>query len=118
LVGEGTCVICEAEIDALSWQTSGIQAVAIGGISFNWRQADIIRQLPASKYVIAGDNDKAGDRFNETVVRTLQNDVRLAVLRWQDDRHKDANDVLRNNGADGLRELTKQVLRVPVLYKL
>lgn len=117
LVGEGTCVICEAEIDALSWQTSGIQAVAVGGISFNWRQADIIRQMPANNYVIAGDNDKAGARFNESVVRALAGE-RLSVLTLADDGLKDANDILLKKGTEYLRTLIRTAANVPLLRKL
>lgn len=117
LIGEGTCVICEAEIDALSWRTAGVQAVAVGGIAFNRKQADIIRSLPATSYVIAGDNDKAGQRFNTTVSEALAGE-RLSVLRWADVGLKDANDVLRKKGTEDLRTLIRTGVSVPILRRL
>lgn len=117
LVTAGTCVICEAEIDALSWQTAGIQAVAIGGVAFNRKQADIIRSLPANNFVVAGDNDKAGARFNESVVRALAGE-RLSVLTLADDGYKDANDILRKKGTEELRTLIRTAENVPFLRNI
>lgn len=102
---ENSVILCEAEIDAMSWMTAGYQAMAVGGVAFNREQADIIRSLPISRLIIAGDNDKAGVRFNESVVQALRNDVRLAVLTYTHDMHKDANEILRNEGTEALREL-------------
>lgn len=115
LVTDGKpCVICEAEIDAMSWHTAGYNAVAIGGVSFNRKQAEIVKMIQTDYFVVAGDNDKAGQRFNDSVVSALKGE-RLAVMRWADDRHKDANDVLRNEGTEGLRRLIKDVSDIPVL---
>lgn len=113
----GECVICEAEIDALSWQTAGVQAVAIGGTAFNRAQADIIRGLPITRLIVAGDNDKAGERFNAVVTHALTGD-RLAVLRWADDGLKDANDVLRKKGTEDLRTLIRTAETVEILRRL
>jgi len=110
----GPCVICEAEIDAMSWLTAGVQAMAIGGVSFNRKQAEIVKMINTDYFVIAGDNDKAGQRFNEGVVQALKGE-RLAVLTYADDRYKDANDILRNEGSEGLRGLLTSAVEVPNL---
>lgn len=117
VVSGSPCVICEAEIDAMSWQTAGVQAVAIGGVAFNRKQADIIRSLPANNFVVAGDNDKAGARFNESVVRALAGE-RLSVLTLADDRYRDANDILRKKGTEELRTLIRTAENVPFLRNI
>lgn len=114
VTGGSPCVICEAEIDAMSWMTAGVQAVAIGGVAFNRKQAEIVKMIHTDYFVIAGDNDKAGQRFNDGVVQALKGE-RLAVLTYADDRYKDANDILRNEGAEGLRSLLTSAVDVPNL---
>jgi len=106
------CVICEAEIDALSWMTAGYNAVAVGGVAFNRKQAEIVKMIQTDYFVVAGDNDKAGQRFNDSVVSALKG-ASLRVIRYTDDRHKDANDVLRNEGTEGLRRLIEGAVEVP-----
>ena len=63
-------------------------------------------------FVIAGDNDKAGQRFNDSVCSALKG-ASLKVLRYNDYRHKDSNDVLRNEGTEGLRRLIEGAVEVP-----
>ncbi|MCY9546820.1 toprim domain-containing protein [Lysinibacillus xylanilyticus] len=97
-------IICEAEIDALSWRVAGYNAVAIGGVSFTKQQVDIIRRLPFKRLVVAGDNDKAGFRFNEQIVQALKGRD-LAVIQWRNCPFKDANDLLLAKGDNALHAL-------------
>jgi len=114
------CVVCEAEIDALSWRTAGIEAVALGGINVSQRKADLLRSIPAGRLIVAGDNDKAGAAFNRVVVKALHGKANLALLRWPDDmKEKDANDVLRVHGAGRLVELSQEnTILLPNLKKI
>lgn len=109
-------IICEAEIDALSWRTAGLQAVAIGGVAFSAEQADILKRLPVESYALAGDNDKAGQRFNARVAERLKG-ADLRLIQWGDIGAKDANDVLlkRDAGIDALRQLSGDALALPRL---
>lgn len=109
-------IICEAEIDALSWRTAGLQAVAIGGVAFSAEQADILKRLPVSSYALAGDNDKAGRRFNARVAERLKG-ADLRLIQWGDIDVKDANDVLlkRDAGNNVLRQLYGDALALPAL---
>jgi len=107
-------IVCEAEIDALSWRTAGYNAVAVGGVAFTRQQADILRRLPFSRLVVAGDNDKAGARFNAQVVRAMLGRD-LAVVEWRDSRFKDANDVLVSEGIGGLVEAFEQAVDVAMM---
>lgn len=107
-------IICEAEIDALSWRVAGYNAVAIGGVAFTQQQADIIRRLPFKRLIVAGDNDKAGTRFNAQVVQALKG-RNLAVIQWRNCPFKDANDVLLAKGIGGLREAFEDAYELPTI---
>lgn len=107
-------IICEAEIDALSWRVAGYNAVAIGGVAFTQQQADIIRRLPFNRLIVAGDNDKAGARFNAQVVQALKG-RNLAVMQWRNCQFKDANDILVNRGEGGLVEAFEDALDLPTI---
>jgi len=108
----GDLILCEAEIDALSWRTAGVEAVAVGGVAFTHWHADILRRLPFSRLIVAGDNDKAGAKFNEQVVGALRKDKRIGVLDWRGKSEKDANDLLCGSGGIALRATLADVIDV------
>lgn len=95
-------VLCEAEIDALSWWTVGQPAVAVGGVAFTDSQADIIKRLPTECIILGGDNDKAGRKFNEVAADKLKGYFRLKEADYG--RYKDANESLQ---AGRLSEVTE-----------
>lgn len=107
-------IVCEAEIDALSWRVAGYNAVAVGGVAFTQQQADIIRRLPFNRLVVAGDNDKAGARFNAQIVQAMKGRD-LAVIQWRESVYKDANDVLLAKGIGGLIEAFEDAYDLPTL---
>lgn len=73
-------VLEEAEIDALSWTTVGVQGIAVGGANFTDDQADIIKRSPIKQLYISGDNDKAGQKFAEQVANKLRGYVDLRII--------------------------------------
>lgn len=109
---EGDLVVCEAEIDALSWRTAGVAAVAVGGVAFTEWHADILRRLPCSRIIVAGDNDKAGAKFNEQVANALKRDKRVGTLNWRGITEKDANELLCKSGEIALRATLADVVDV------
>lgn len=110
-------IICEAEIDALSWRTAGLQAVAIGGVAFTDEQADIIRRLPVGSLVLAGDNDKAGQAFNRRVYAEMRG-IAMKLLDYGDIAHKDANAILKAQGSEALRRLASEAISIPMFNVL
>lgn len=105
-------VICEAPIDSLSWRTAGIQAVATGNASVSDEQLDLLRRLPASKYVLAGDNDGAGRRFNQRLARGLAGE-KMALIQY-DSELKDANAILKKTqSSKALRQMVENALDIP-----
>lgn len=97
-----TAALCEAEIDGMSWTeaTKGeVIGLAAGGVTFTDEQADIIKRSSIERLVLAGDNDKAGRKFNEVVVAKLAGHVELMQADYGE--FKDANDRWRKKGAVG-----------------
>ena len=93
-------VICEAPIDALTWLSAGVAAIAVGGVNFTDWQADLIKRSPIETVILGADNDKAGAKLNELVKRKLRGHVRIGSVDYGD--KKDANAC----GADVLKGLS------------
>jgi len=88
-------VVCEAEIDAMTWQSAGIFAVAVGGASLNDFQADLIVASGVEEVILGGDFDESGARFNRIVENKLRNRV-LTISKIVESfgkEYKDANDI-------------------------
>lgn len=95
-------VICEAEVDAMTWMSAGIFAIAIGGARLNDRQADMILSSGLTEILLGGDNDVAGRSFNEIVAKKLRNKAAIYGINYGPySKYKDANDI----GAEGLRTI-------------
>jgi 5S rRNA maturation endonuclease (ribonuclease M5) len=114
-----TTVICEAEIDALSWMEAGYAAVAVGGASFNKWKRDLILRSPIEEIIIATDNDKAGGKLRKEIEVALKGQVRVRQAYVRADC-KDANEALVKYGVESLRDSVKkskdvQSLNVKVL---
>lgn len=91
-------VVCEGEIDAISWSLAGVPAVGIPGVDA-W-QKHFGRCLEDFDVVYsAGDGDKAGAKFNSLMAR----EVKARPLRIP--RGLDSNALYAQGGADGLRRL-------------
>ncbi|WP_298833840.1 toprim domain-containing protein [uncultured Planococcus sp.] len=97
-------VLCEAEFDAMTWQSAGIAGLAVGGVTFTQQQADIIKRSTIEVLILGGDNDKAGAKLNAEVTRLLGGHVRLLAPVWRncEGAPKDANEA----GVAALRALS------------
>lgn len=102
-------VICEAEIDALSWRTAGYNAVAVGGVAFSKVQEGILRRLPFKRLLLAGDNDAQGQSFNKRIYKAMNGrDMALVTLEGA----KDANEALVKFGASQLMESIQNATQI------
>lgn len=100
-------IICEAEIDAMSWNTAGYVALALGGSSISRTQLGIITAYcQTGKLLLAGDNDEQGQLFNERVKHYLVGLYDIRTIDYPQDV-KDANDVLIKYGVNGIRALVE-----------
>lgn len=101
-------VLCEGEIDVLSWATAGIPAIACGGASISNEQIDAIKRSSIRRLILGADNDAAGARLNEFVRRKLSGYVELFTIDYE--RYNDANDVLISEGVEGLRSISDKAI--------
>jgi 5S rRNA maturation endonuclease (ribonuclease M5) len=109
-------VLCEAEIDAMSWETAGYSAIAVGGASFSDMQRDIIIRSGIQELIIATDNDKMGEKLRKEVAKALSGYVRIkhAYIRGA----KDANEILVKEGVEALREAVAKAESSKLTLKL
>ena len=110
-----TTVICEAEIDALSWQTAGVAAIAVGGASFNGWKRDLIIRAPIEELIIATDNDKAGGKLRREIEEMMRGHVRVRQAYVRTDC-KDANEALVKYGVESLRKSVEESVRCQQIY--
>ena len=96
-------IICEGEIDALSWATAGYTAVALGGAHITRRQSELIVREGFKKIYVAADNDDQGRSLNRKVYELLKGYARIYEVDYREE--KDANDVLLRHGVGGLDEI-------------
>lgn len=86
-------VVCEAEIDAMSWMEARKPAIALGGTAVTQTQLDLIKRSPIERVIIAKDNDKAGGKLGERLAEGLRGSVEVAEVALPDE-YKDANEAL------------------------
>ena len=68
----GSVVICESILNALTFWTVDIPAVALMGLG-GGNQYNILKKLPFKSYVIAMDPDIRGDKGRENLIQKLKN---------------------------------------------
>jgi DNA primase len=114
-----TTIICEAEIDAMSWMEAGHVAVAVGGASFNGWKRDLILRSPIEELIIVTDNDKAGGKLRKEIEVAMKGHVRVRqayVCGGNASVAKDANEALVKYGVEALRVAVEKAERCSGLY--
>jgi 5S rRNA maturation endonuclease (ribonuclease M5) len=104
-------VLTEAEIDAMSWRQVGVTGLATGGVSFTSTKRDLILRSAIERLYIATDNDKAGRKLRDEVVRALRGRVELFSVEFERG-FKDSNEVLVRAGESALREALSRAERI------
>ena len=99
-------VIVEGPIDALSWETAGMSAIAVGGASLSRDQAEIIKRSRIKRLYLGGDNDRQGAKLNEQVADEMRGYAELLTINYNEE--KDANAVLVRQGVSGLRSIIRE----------
>lgn len=95
-------VVCEAEIDAMTWQSIGVYGLAIGGARMNEYQADLIVASGIEEIILGGDNDSQGRKFNDLVEKLLDGKVNIKRIDYSTFHGcKDANEL----GTQRLKEV-------------
>lgn len=84
-------VLCEAEIDAMSFMSAGVPAVAIGGSKLTRRKSELLKQSPIEKLYIATDNDSPGEKLRADIKKALGSFMQINDV-FIPKRYKDANE--------------------------
>ena len=120
----GDLIICEGEMDALSYMEAGVPAVSVPngapskasvGVSSKKYEYlfDAREKINASdRVIIASDSDEPGSILSEEIVRRIGK-AKCWVVSYPDGC-KDANDVLVKHGVDELRSTLVRATPWPV----
>ena len=84
-------IVCEAEIDALSWWSAGKPAIALGGSSLSQVQLNLIRKSPIEELVFAMDNDLPGGKLQRKLVEGLRGCMAVKTIKIPAE-YKDSNE--------------------------
>jgi twinkle protein len=117
---EKTAYIVEGEIDCLSMHEAGIYNVVSVPNGANVRGNTNLEYLdncisyfePLEKIIIAVDQDEAGERLKQELVRRLGKD-KCTFLKYPNDC-KDINDVLLKYGRDKVKEIAASDIQFPI----
>jgi hypothetical protein len=88
-------IVCEAEVDAMSWMTCGVPAIALGGTSVTKIQLDIIRRSPIEHLVKVMDNDGPGNKMSQLLDAGLRGYLAVTDVKIPAP-YKDSNEALVN----------------------
>ncbi len=115
-----TIVICEGEIDCLSYYEAGVPnviSVPNGASMGKHAKLEYLENCwddiaHVKEFVISVDNDEAGERLRDELVRRLgAHKCRVVVYP---EGCKDANDVLLKHGKGGVKKLYEEAELLPV----
>lgn len=116
LQGQTSAIIVEGEIDCLSFIQSGVKNVVsvpngAGGTSMEYMDNCFNELEPIEKFYIGVDNDTAGYKLREELIRRLGAE-RCAIINYGD--CKDANEYLIKYGCFDLNGLIATAQDVPI----
>src|SRR5699024_4689949 len=112
VVGD-VAILCEGIIDAMSWETAGFSALAVGGARLSRDQAEIIKRSRARKIYISGDNDEQGRMFNRQATELLRGYKELCTIDYGE--YKDANEALMQEGVNYLYKIAENAIKIRTL---
>lgn len=119
LKGQDECLICEGEIDCMSWYEAGFyRAVSVpnGASKGNAKLEYLDNCWPyfehMKKVIIATDGDEAGLMLREELARRIGKDV-CSFVEYPEGC-KDANDVLKKYGKERLNEIGRTAKQYPI----
>lgn len=95
-----TIIITEGEFDALSIETLGFKAIALGGSENTDKLTNEIRSNKAAKnhiYIISFDSDQAGEKAAEKLQQDLNKLNIINIVYNLNGKYKDINEHLQKN---------------------
>lgn len=92
---EKPLIICEGEIDQLSFEEQGILnvvSVPAGVAALEWIDTDFEELAKFKTIILALDSDEAGKKAVEKIAKRLPEEVEIEILDYSE--YKDANEIL------------------------
>ena len=102
-IADEIAILNEGIIDALSWETLGYSALAVGGASISSDQIEIIKRSRIKRLYLGGDNDEQGRNLNARAAEALRGYVELYTIDYG--KEKDANDALLRQGIQYMHDI-------------
>src|SRR5690606_33733622 len=106
-------VLLEGVLDALYLNNKGFKSVAVGGVSLSATQLQALQLAGCKELLLAMDMDEAGQRATEKLIKSLTGSSLRAYVVSLPDGFKDADELVRERGAEAFQEAVKQAQRWP-----
>jgi len=111
--GSEQIILLEGVLDALYLNHKGFKSVAVGGVSLSATQLQALQLAGCKELLLAMDMDEPGQRATEKLIKSLTgSSLRAYVISLPED-FKDADELIRERGAEAFQEAIKQVERWP-----
>ena len=88
--------ITEGSLDAMWLNQLGYQAVALLGMQMSSVQEQLILQLPSKEIILALDNDEAGKKGRDYILKRLQGRINISYLKLPMG-YKDVQDIKKRD---------------------
>ena len=111
--GSEQIVLLEGVLDALYLNNKGFKSVAVGGTSLSASQLEALQLAGCKEILLAMDMDEAGQRATEKLIKSLTGSSLRAYVVSLPDGFKDADELIRERGAEAFQEAVKQAQRWP-----
>jgi DNA primase len=89
--GYTEAILCEAEIDAMTWMCYGKLGIATGGANVSLNQIELIVKSPLEKIYVANDHDEAGIKFLKKMYDALSPFKTAGIAKYPN-KYKDINE--------------------------
>ena len=111
--GSHTIILLEGVLDALYLNHKGFKSVAVGGVSLSATQLQALQLAGCKELLLAMDMDEAGQRATEKLIKSLTGSSLRAYVVSLPDGFKDADELVRERGAEAFQDAIIQAERWP-----
>src|SRR5690625_2115535 len=96
-IADDVSILCDGIIDALSWETLGYSALAVGGARISREQVEIIKRSPIRRLYLAGDNDAQRRLLDHSAKKKLRGYVELYVHEYKNKQDRKNEIITQRN---------------------
>lgn len=111
--GSEQIILLEGVLDALYLNHKGFKSVAVGGVSLSATQLQALQLAGCKELLLAMDMDEPGQRATEKLIKSLTGSSLRAYVVSLPDGFKDADELVRDKGAEAFQEAIIQAERWP-----